>query len=123
MTCRNCKSPVLDKNLLCPKCTAAQSHEAILALQGDILPAAVKGDPPFRLVRRVGREEWHIEMLGSYKGQGYCGALFTNPPRQRLWEGRKERVPYPRLDKERLCVDCWQTLTEKVKEIQFAGVA
>lgn len=122
MTCRNCQSFVADGRLLCPTCVQAQSHKALLALQGDFLPAAVKGNPPFRLVRRVGREEWHIEMLG-FKGQGFCGALFANPPKQRLWEGRKEKVPYLKLDKECLCADCWQTLAEKVKEIALAGVA
>lgn len=125
MNCRNCHSPVLDKKLLCPKCVAALSHKAILAAQGDFLPAVVRGDPPLRLARRrsLGRQDpWHIEMLG-YSGQAFCGALFEKKDiegHKLQWE--RQPVVYNRLSEKELCADCFATLTRRVKE-SFAEVA
>lgn len=119
MTCPKCGDSIDGKLLHCPRCLAQQSHQAVLKLQKGILAAAA-GDslkfPPFRLIRRIGRLEWHIEMLG-YRGQAFCGVVFESPrKKKREWE-RQTKPFAAMMSHANLCMDCQQALADKMKEI------
>jgi hypothetical protein len=115
MNCRNCKQPVLDGKLLCPACVAELSHKAMLNVQGDFLPAAMRGHPQFRLLRRRGKREWHIEMLG-YRGQGFCGVVFESARKHNDWD--KRNLEFVKLElEESLCPECRTTLAAKAAAV------
>ena len=116
MNCRACGAPVLDKNLLCRECVAGVSHRAVLALQPGFLPMAIDGRVDLRLWRRTGQREWHVEMLGGYGGQAFCGVLFDNSKKKREWAHRQKA--YSKLDVENdLCAACRAMLASKAAAI------
>lgn len=116
MNCRNCKQPVLDKNLLCPECIRKLSHRSILKQQKDFLPAVIARDNELRIVRHNGKHDWHIEMLG-WPNQAYCGVLFEKRAEKELKAFSLVRI------REDLCPECEKALAACVKEIAVAEVA
>lgn len=113
ITCVACGAQQPDGRILCSVCTAKKSHLELLAIQTRFLPAVISGKLPLRLMRRHGRLESHIELLG-YKGQAWCGILFESPPgKKNEWKGRE--IAFSLLADKELCVDCWQALTNAAK--------
>lgn len=122
MTCRSCKSPVLDKNILCPVCMALKSHKEILALQGGFLPAAITRDVEFTVARRYGKHDWHIEMLGPYPNQAFCGVIFAKSGKAAEWEKQKKTFSALQASED-LCPNCRSTFTLKLNEVSRVEVA
>lgn len=104
IVCRTCGFPVDDKHVLCRRCLEKRSHREVLAVQPDLLPRAMEGRVPMRLVKHAGREEEHIEMLYFAGHQGYCGVVFENPKKRKIWTGRF--VPYAKIAEAHLCAEC-----------------
>lgn len=125
MTCHTCKGPIYDEiGTQCRKCIKAQSRQSVLERQVDFLPAAIAGNPPFRILRRRGLHDWHVEMLG-FHGQAFCGLTFDDKDStgsRITWD--KDAKAFSLLNvREDLCADCRATLAQKVKEIARAEVA
>jgi hypothetical protein len=102
-------------------CAAALSHTEILALQGGLLPAAITRDIGFKIARRYGRHDWHIEMLGPYPNQAYCGVLFTKSGKGAEWE-KKQKTFAALQASEDLCPNCRSIFTVKLNEVSRAEV-
>lgn len=118
MTCAACGAQQPDGRILCANCTAKKSHLEILAIQTRFLPAVMADKKPLRLVRRQGRNEAHLELLG-YKGQAFCGILFETPSGKRTeWKGRD--VAFSRLGDKEICGECWAKLTDAAKALAAA---
>lgn len=121
MTCRVCKIPVLDGKLMCPACVAKLSYKALLDVQADFLPAAMRGNPLFHLARHRGKQCWHIELLG-YKGQAFCGIVFESAKKRSEWERPKNGIEFIKLElKEDLCPECRAALAKKAAAVAMGA--
>ena len=118
LMCRCCGHPVPDSKLgpVCQACIERQSHQAVLAVQKDFLPAVIRGYPCMRKVRRHGKKEWHLEMLG-YANQAFCGVCFEKLRGKANWEKKKIEWREVAGEQPNICPDCWKTLEQKVSEI------
>jgi hypothetical protein len=114
--CPDCGAPLVGPKgeplLACARCAARNSHKALLALQANYLPKVMaSNEPPFRLLRQAGRQDWHVELMG-YRGQAWCGVLFD----QGNWHAREAKYSF--LDGEfNLCDKCRAALAEKAAAV------
>lgn len=104
--------PKGENQIICAACAARKSHEALLGLQVELL-SKIAWDHKFRLLRRAGTQEWHVEFLGPYRGQAFCGVLFENPAKRSEWITRIEEI-YAFEGVANLCAKCAATLKERV---------
>lgn len=104
--------PKGEDHIICVACATRKSHQGLLDLQAEFL-SRTAWDYKFRLWRRAGTQEWHVELLGPCRGQAFCGVVFENPAGLSKWIAREEEF-YALDGVANLCARCAAALKEGV---------
>lgn len=121
MICPECNQEIPNSKankmplLLCPRCIAAQSYQALLQHQRQFLASIAKDDLPLTLTKPAEEVKWHMAFV-NYRQQGWCGRELKN------WK-QKKRLFYHQITAATPVCDRCREVFEQLAEDQTAEVA